>query len=122
VIHHVQLAAPPGTETELRSFWKELIGFNELEKPPALAKRGGCWFRRGDIEIHVGMEDDFRAARKAHPGLLVTALDVLADRLQAAGYPVSWDADFPGMRRFYTQDPFGNRLEFLDHVAEPPDA
>jgi catechol 2,3-dioxygenase-like lactoylglutathione lyase family enzyme len=114
VIHHVQLAAPPGSEPAARAFWGGALGFEEIDKPAALASRGGCWFRGHGIEIHVGVEDDFRPAMKAHPGLLLTDLDAWADRLEAAGYLVSWDAGFPGMRRFYTADPFGNRLEFLE--------
>lgn len=114
VIHHVQLAAPPGSENEQRRFWRDVLGFDELAKPATLAGRGGGWFRREGIEIHVGVEHEFRPARKAHPGLLVDDLDRWAERLRAAGFEVIWDDDFPGMRRFYTADPFGNRLEFLE--------
>ena len=114
MIHHVQLAAPPGSEPAARAFWVGTLGFQELEKPAALASRGGCWFRGHGIEIHIGVEDDFRPARKAHPGLLLTDLDAWAERLAAAGHNVTWDGDFPGMRRFFTADPFGNRLELLE--------
>lgn len=118
MIHHVQLAAPPGSEADARRFWSGVLGFEEIDKPLTLAARGGCWFRGTDgargIEIHVGIESDFRPATKAHPGLLVESLDDLAARLSAAGYPVEWDDGFPGMRRFYSADPFGNRLEFLE--------
>lgn len=113
MIHHVQLACPPGTEDALRRFYRGVLGLAEVAKPPALAARGGCWFRGDGIELHLGVEQDFRPARKAHPGLLVPDLDSVADRLRAAGYPVSFDDDFPGMRRFYSEDPHGNRLEFL---------
>jgi catechol 2,3-dioxygenase-like lactoylglutathione lyase family enzyme len=116
VIHHVQLSAPAGVEERLRAFWIGVLGFAEVEKPPALAGRGGCWFRGQGIEIHVGIEQDFRAARKAHPGLLLHDLDAWASRLEAAGHPVTWDTDFPGMRRFYSEDPNGNRLEFLEPI------
>jgi catechol 2,3-dioxygenase-like lactoylglutathione lyase family enzyme len=115
VIHHVQLAAPRGSEEQQRAFWMGVLGFEEVAKPPALAEPGGgCWFRLGDVEIHVGVEDDFRPARKAHPGLLVSQLDRWATRLADAGCRVTWNHDLPGMRRFYSQDPFGNRLEFLE--------
>jgi len=114
VIHHVQLAAPPTREAESRAFWVGVLGFAEIEKPEALVDRGGCWFRHGGIEVHVGVDDDFQPARKAHPGFLVRDLDELAQRLEDAGGAVTWDAHFPGMRRFYSQDPFGNRREFLE--------
>jgi catechol 2,3-dioxygenase-like lactoylglutathione lyase family enzyme len=114
VIHHVQLACPQGSEPVLREFYVGVLGFAELPKPAALAARGGCWFRGADIELHLGVEEDFRPARKAHPGLLVAGIDEWAGRLTAAGYPVRWDDDFPGMRRFYSEDPHGNRLEFLE--------
>ncbi len=113
MIHHVQLACPPGSEPALRAFYTGVLGFEEIAKPPVLAARGGCWFRGHGIELHLGVETDFRPARKAHPGLLVNRLDSWADRLSETGYPVRWDDDFPGIRRFYSEDPFGNRLEFL---------
>lgn len=112
-IHHVQLLCPPGSEPMVRDFYGGVLGLDELPKPPALAVRGGCWFRGGGIELHVSIDTGFAPARKAHPGLLWPDLDRLADRLDAAGHQVRWDTDFPGMRRFYTDDPFGNRLEFL---------
>jgi catechol 2,3-dioxygenase-like lactoylglutathione lyase family enzyme len=114
VIHHVQLACPPGSEPALREFYGSVLGMDEAQKPAALAARGGCWFKGYDIELHLGVEDDFQPARKAHPGLLVSGLDAWADRLRTAGYPVRFDDAFPGMRRFYSQDPHGNRLEFLE--------
>ncbi|WP_088288758.1 VOC family protein [Kineosporia sp. A_224] len=113
VVHHVQLACPPGTEDALRAFYLGVLGFEEVPKPPALAARGGCWFRRDGVELHLGVEADFRPARKAHPGLLVGDLDAWAARLEEAGAPVTFDDDFPGMRRFYTEDPNGNRIEVL---------
>ena len=116
MIHHVQLACPPGSEAASRGFYSGVLGLAEIPKPPALAARGGCWFRGHGIELHLGVEDGFRPARKAHPGLLVDGLDVWADRLRAAGAPVQFDDDFPGLRRFYTQDPHGNRLEFLEPI------
>jgi catechol 2,3-dioxygenase-like lactoylglutathione lyase family enzyme len=114
VIHHVQLACPPATEPTLRQFYNGVLGLDEIDKPSALAARGGCWFRGQGIELHLGVEQHFRPARKAHPGLLVCDLDDWARRLQSAGYPVTFDDDFPGMRRFYSEDPHGNRLEFLE--------
>lgn len=117
MIHHVQLACPPGSESALREFYVGVLALDEVEKPPGLAARGGCWFKGHDIELHIGVEQDFRPARKAHPGLLVAGLDAWADRLRNAGYPVRFDDEFPGMRRFYSQDPNGNRLEFLEPIA-----
>ena len=114
MIHHVQLAAPPKGESESRAFWVDVLGFAEIDKPSGLAGRGGCWFRHEGIEVHVGIDGEFTPARKAHPGFLVHDLDDIAGRLERAGGEVSWDAEFPGMRRFYTHDPFGNRLEFLE--------
>jgi catechol 2,3-dioxygenase-like lactoylglutathione lyase family enzyme len=101
-----------------RAFYGGVLGFGEAAKPPALAARGGCWFRGHGIELHLGVERDFRPARKAHPGLLVHDLDEWAHRLSAAGAPVLYDEDFPGMRRFYSEDPHGNRLEFLEPINE----
>jgi catechol 2,3-dioxygenase-like lactoylglutathione lyase family enzyme len=114
MIHHVQLACPPGSEDASRAFFSGVLGLTEIQKPPVLASRGGCWFRGHGIELHLGVEEDFRPARKAHPGLLVTDIDAWAARLAAAGYPVTFDGDFPGMRRFYSADVHGNRLEFLE--------
>ena len=113
-LHHAQLAMPPGEETAARAFYTGPLGMTELQKPPVLAARGGCWFRRGGLELHLGVEDPFVPARKAHPGLLVDGLDGLAAALEGAGHAVTWDDDFPGYRRFYAADPFGNRLEFLE--------
>lgn len=112
-LHHVQLACPAGSEDRLRAFYRDLLGMAEVVKPPALAARGGVWFRSGSTELHLGVEADFHPARKAHPGLLSTDLDALAARLGAAGVEVHWDENLPGYRRFHTHDPVGNRLEFL---------
>lgn len=113
-LHHVQLSVPAGAEEECREFWGALLGMTEVAKPPALAAKGGCWFRGGGLEVHLGVERDFTPAAKAHPAILVTRLDALAERLRAHGQPVVWNDDFPGFRRFHTCDPLGNRLEFME--------
>jgi len=117
MIHHVQLACPAGSEDTLRAFYAGVLGFGEVVKPPVLAARGGCWFRGHGIELHLGAERDFRPAQ-AHPGLLVHDLDEWVGRLGAGGAPVLFYEDFPGMRRFYSEDPHGNRLEFLEPIDE----
>jgi catechol 2,3-dioxygenase-like lactoylglutathione lyase family enzyme len=111
-LDHVQVAAPPGCEAEARRFYGELLGLAEVEKPEALRGRGGVWFG----PLHVGVEEPFAPARKAHPALRVAAgeLDGLAGRLGAAGCPVVWDDSIPGVRRFFTFDPWGNRVELLE--------
>ena len=96
----------------MRSFYGAVLGMTELEKPEALRRRGGAWFRSGSLEIHVGIEDDFRPARKAHPGISVADVDAVADLVAGSGAPVAWDDSIPGVRRFHTSDPVGNRLEF----------
>ncbi|MFI5762058.1 VOC family protein [Streptomyces sp. NPDC051563] len=113
-VDHVQLAAPPGSEERLRAYYTEVLGMTELPKPPVLAARGGCWFAAGPVQLHLGIEEDFRPARKAHPGLRVEGIEAYADRLRARGATVVWDDDLPGHRRFYSQDPVGNRIEFLE--------
>ncbi len=113
-VDHVQLAAPPGAEGELRAYYVGVLGMTEVPKPPTLAARGGCWFRAGAAQLHLGVETGFRAARKAHPGLRVTGIEAYAARLEAGGVRVTWDDGLPGHRRFYALDPVGNRLEFLE--------
>jgi catechol 2,3-dioxygenase-like lactoylglutathione lyase family enzyme len=122
-LHHVQVSCPPGGEQAARRFYGEALGLTEVAKPPALAGRGGCWFRSYDgevvtAEIHVGVEEPFAAARKAHPALVVDdveSLDLLAERLRAAGHPVddSERTSFTGHLRFHAADPHGNRVELL---------
>ena len=112
-VHHAQLAMPRGEEEAARGFFAGVLGMSEVDKPPVLAARGGVWFRGGGLELHLGVEDDFRPAPKGHPGILVTDLDEVVRRLAGAGQEVTWDGDFPGFRRVYAHDPFGNRLEFL---------
>jgi catechol 2,3-dioxygenase-like lactoylglutathione lyase family enzyme len=111
-IDHVQVAAPAGCEAEARAFYGGLLGLDELPKPDALRANGGCWFRVGSQELHVGVEDPFAPARKAHPGFVVADLDTLAERLRSQGIAVAPDDAIPGTRRFHADDPFGNRLEF----------
>jgi catechol 2,3-dioxygenase-like lactoylglutathione lyase family enzyme len=114
-IDHVQVAAPAGSEGEARRFYGEVLGLPELEKPPVLRARGGVWFACGAQQFHVGISEDFTPAEKAHPALLVRLadLDRLAARLAEAGSPVRWDDAIPGTRRFYTADPWGNRIELV---------
>ena len=114
-LDHVQIAAPAGCEAAARRFFGELVGLAEIEKPEPLRARGGAWFALGDRRLHVGVEVEFEPARKAHVGLRLEAaeLDALAERLAAAGFPVTWDEALPSERRFYSEDPWGNRIEFL---------
>lgn len=111
-LHHVQIACPPGAEPLLRAFYGEVVGMPELTKPPVLAARGGVWFAAGGQQLHCGVEDGFSPARKAHPCFVVDDLDALAAAVRAAGAEVRWDGTIPGVRRFHTDDPCGNRLEF----------
>ena len=112
-VDHVQLAMPRGREDAARSFYAGLLGMTELAKPPALAVRGGCWFASGTAVLHLGVEEPFTPARKAHPALLVDDLDGLFAALTGAGRDcVRADGEIPGVRRFHTSDPFGNRVEF----------
>lgn len=114
--HHVQLAIPAGSENTCRAFWSGVLGMEEIAKPRVLAARGGCWFRGGALEVHLGVEEPFAPAAKAHPGILVDGINDLAVRLAAHDVAVRWDDDFPGHHRFYAADPFGNRLEFLEPI------
>ena len=113
-IDHVQLAMPPGREPEARSFYADLLGIAEAPKPPNLAVRGGCWFERGELKVHLGVEEDFRPARKAHPALLVDDLAGLVEALQSAGITVGEDEPLEGFARVFVDDPFGNRIELLE--------
>jgi catechol 2,3-dioxygenase-like lactoylglutathione lyase family enzyme len=116
-IDHVQVAAPPGCEGDARRFYGSLLGLEEIEKPASLAGRGGAWFALGDSgqQLHVGVEEDFAPARKAHPALVVSlgGLELLAERLVEAGCEVRWDDALAGVARFYVDDPWGNRLELV---------
>ena len=110
---HVQLAMPPGREDEARAFYVGTCGMTELPKPPELAKRGGAWFASGELQLHVGVETDFRPSAKAHPALRCSDLDGLVARLRGAGCDVREDANVPGTRRAFVNDPFGNRIELI---------
>jgi catechol 2,3-dioxygenase-like lactoylglutathione lyase family enzyme len=112
-IDHVQLAMPVGGEESARRFYRDLIGMVELSKPPELARRGGCWFGSGGVQVHLGVEIDFRAAKKAHPALRCVDYDGLTERLRAAGVSVTEDENIPGVRRSHIADPFGNRIELV---------
>lgn len=113
-LDHVQLAMPAGGEDEARRFYHEVLGLAELPKPRPLAARGGCWFAGGGVHLHLGVEEPFRPATKAHPGLLVDDLDDARRSLASAGIPIREDDVDIGVRRFYATDPFGNRLELID--------
>lgn len=120
-LDHVQVAMPSGEEAKARAFYIAVLGMTELVKPAALAARGGCWFAGGDgasVQIHCGVEKDFRPAKKAHPAVLVIGIDQLAERIETAGGTVSWDDDLEGLRRFFCEDPFGNRLEFIGSIED----
>jgi catechol 2,3-dioxygenase-like lactoylglutathione lyase family enzyme len=114
-LDHVQIAAPPGCESAARRFFGDLVGLRELPKPDALSGRGGVWFAIGEQQLHVGVEEPFSPALKAHPALRVPPeeLDALARRLETADAKVLWDDSLPAERRFYSEDPWGNRIEFL---------
>ena len=115
IIDHVQLAMPTGKEAEARAFFVGILGMVEEEKPPLLQSRGGCWFRRGACKVHVGVDAEFQPQRKAHPAFVVDEIDRLGGLLSQSGHDVLWDDAIPGSRRFYTADPFGNRIEFLEN-------
>jgi catechol 2,3-dioxygenase-like lactoylglutathione lyase family enzyme len=116
-IDHIQIAAPEGCEPAARDFYGSLLGLVEIEKPQNLRARGGCWFQCGSQQLHVGVEKPFHAAKKAHPAFLVPRMDELRDALEKRGVPVVEDYALPGTRRFYAQDPWGNRLEFIELSA-----
>ena len=115
-LDHVQVAAPRGCEAQARHFYGEVLGLAEIPKPPGVLASGGAWFSCGGQELHVGVEEPFSAARKAHPALQARSgtLDALAERLLAAGAEVQWDTRIPERRRFYTFDAWGNRLEITE--------
>ncbi len=113
-IDHIQLAAPEGCEAAAREFYGSILGLREIEKPASLRARGGCWFECGSHQVHIGVERDFRPAKKAHPAFAVADLNGLRERLVTHGIGVIDDENLPGTRRFYAHDPWGNRLEFVE--------
>jgi len=113
-LHHVQLAMPKDEESAAIAFYQGLLGFIEVVKPPILAAKGGVWFERGQVRVHLGVEDGFRPARKAHPAFEVNGVAAMLDHLEAAGVPVTRDQNLPGYERGYVEDPFGNRIELLE--------
>jgi catechol 2,3-dioxygenase-like lactoylglutathione lyase family enzyme len=117
-IDHVQLAMPAGGEAEARAFYADILGISEQPKPPHLAKRGGCWFERGALKIHLGVEKEFAPARKAHPALIVEDLPALVAALKHAGHRVVDDEPLEGYDRVYVDDPFGNRIELMEPLAK----
>jgi len=113
-IDHVQLAMPPGEEARARAFYVGVLGLREVAKPPNLAVRGGCWFEGPGVTVHLGVEEDFRPARKAHVAFRVDAVRDLAAAASAAGYEVVDDEPLDGFDRVYVYDGFGNRLEMME--------
>ncbi|MGA7400680.1 MAG: VOC family protein [Candidatus Sulfotelmatobacter sp.] len=112
-IDHVQLAMPPGEEGKARAFYAGVLGMMDVPKPPELAKRGGCWFASGGVQLHLGVEKDFRPAKKAHPALRCAEYEALVKRLRSGGIEVNEPDDIPGVKRCHVHDPFGNRLELI---------
>ena len=113
-LDHVQLAMPPGGEDAARAFYARALGIDEVIKPPHLAARGGCWFERGTLKVHLGVEADFRRARKAHPAFIVSDLAALIATLKSQGHSVVEDQPLEGYDRVYVDDPFGNRIELME--------
>jgi catechol 2,3-dioxygenase-like lactoylglutathione lyase family enzyme len=113
-LDHVQLAMPNGRESEAEAFYSGLLGFTRIPKPEPMASRGGCWFASGSVPLHLGVESDFRAAKKAHPALVVGELPQLIAALASAGVEVRPNPDQPEGAGCYVDDPFGNRIELID--------
>jgi catechol 2,3-dioxygenase-like lactoylglutathione lyase family enzyme len=119
-LDHVQLAMPAGEEDAARAFYSGILGLTEVPKPANLAKRGGVWFEGGSLRLHLGVEKEFVAAKKAHPALLVRNLSGLKAHMEASGVPVVIDEPLEGYDRIYVADPFGNRIELLEPVVARP--
>jgi catechol 2,3-dioxygenase-like lactoylglutathione lyase family enzyme len=117
-IDHIQLAAPKGSEETARKFFKNILGFDEVEKPEELKKRGGVWFEFGNYQIHIGIEEPFYPAKKAHPAFEIENIEKLKKHLVTNGIDVIEDDKLPGAKRFYISDPFGNRMELLEWIKE----
>ncbi|UYZ11872.1 VOC family protein [Brevibacillus sp. WF146] len=115
-LDHVQVAKPAGCEEEARRFFRDVLGMPEVPKPEALRRRGGVWFQCGSQTVHVGVEASFAPAKKAHPAFLTSDLEALRQRLEAAGVTVREGDEIPGVKRFFADDPFGNRLEFMERI------
>ena len=115
-LHHIQLAMPRGEEDRARVFYGGVLGFDEVPKPPELAGRGGVWFRAATAEVHLGVEDDFRPAKKAHPALLVDDLEAVKQACEAAGHAIEPGSPLTGFVRADVHDPFGNRIELLQRL------
>lgn len=116
-IDHIQIAAPEGSEGKAREFYGRLLGLEELEVPLALRDRACCWFQCGRLQVHIGIQQDFQPSRKAHPAFLTTHIDGLKEVFQLHGIATVDDSDLPGVRRFFAEDPWGNRLEFLERSS-----
>jgi catechol 2,3-dioxygenase-like lactoylglutathione lyase family enzyme len=120
-LDHLQVAMPRGEEPAARAFYGRILGLTEIPKPEPLAARGGLWFECGSQQLHLGVEDDFRPAKKAHPAFVVDDLEELANELEAAGYRVVNDSvQLEGSRRIFTEDPFGNRVELVQTLGRAP--
>ncbi|MBK8617037.1 MAG: VOC family protein [Anaerolineales bacterium] len=117
-IDHVQIAMPAGEEEKARAFFINLLGFHEIPKPPELANRGGAWFEAGNVQLHLGVEADFRPARKAHPAFLVDDLSRLIAKVQSAGFETdTTQPPLDGYKRAHIFDPFGNRIELMEKTG-----
>jgi catechol 2,3-dioxygenase-like lactoylglutathione lyase family enzyme len=116
-LEHVQLAMPPGREADAVAFYEGLLGIPQVPKPQHLAARGGCWFERADLKVHLGVEEDFRPATKAHPAFLVRDVRALAEAIASAGFTVVEDQPLAGYDRIYVHDPFGNRIELMQPIG-----
>lgn len=116
-IEHVQLAMPPGGENVARKFYSEVLSIPEIPKPPNLVKRGGVWFESGSVKIHLGIENEFRPARKAHPALLVVNLVELVEKLRFHNIDVIDGEPLDDYWRVYMSDPFGNRIELMERYS-----
>ncbi len=115
-LDHVQLAMPPGEEDAATAFYEGLLGLSRVPKPPHLEARGGCWFEDGEVKVHLGVEQDFRPARKAHPALIVDDLAAVIAVLRGGGATVTDGAPLEGYQRIDVEDPFGNRIELMQPV------